>query len=156
MPEQAAEPAREQWMLKRNCAMSPAQLAACFSVLGLVSVLIAGVWAMQGAWPIIVFALVEWLALAVAFVAYGRHAGDYERIVLSSDRILIERASAHRLQRSELNPGWLRVEYQEGQRGPVRLVQGDKALTVGRFLVQEQRRRLAKELRLSLAAINRA
>jgi uncharacterized membrane protein len=145
--------ASQQWLLRSNCSLSPGQLAACFFALGLVSLVIAGVFALQGAWPVIVFSCVEVLALAIAFFVYGRHAGDYERIEMDASRVVVESVSANRLERRELLPQRLRVEYED--RKLIQLVQGGQSLSIGRFVASDQRKQLADELRLSLAAVNR-
>ena len=74
------EPEHQQWVLKRNCALRPRQLAACFGVLAAVSLAIASIFAWHGAWLVVPFACLEMGALAVAFVVYARHAADYDRI----------------------------------------------------------------------------
>lgn len=95
-----AEPGVARWLLKRNCALSPRQLACCFGALAAVTTSIALAFAMQGAWLTLPFALVESAALAVAYVVYARHAGDYERIVVEPGRLVVERASGGR------RPAW--------------------------------------------------
>ncbi len=145
-----AEPGRHQWVLKRNCALSPRQLATCFAALATASLVIAIAFATHGAWPVIPYACVEVAALAAAFVFYGRHAADFERIVLERDRLVVERAHGPQLQRTELSAAWLRVEYDGTRRDLIRLVAGREALSVGRFVPDECRARLAQELRASL------
>ncbi len=140
----------QQWLLKRNCALSPAQLGYWFGTLGALSVLLAAVFAMQGAWLVVPFTALELAALAAAFVMYGRHAGDYERILVMPDRILVERFRGGRLAIEEVGTGWARVEYRGGR--PIRLVSGRTEVAIGSFLPEESRERLARELRASLAA----
>ena len=146
-----AEPGRQQWLLRRNCAMTPRQLAVCFGVLATVSLSIAAAWAIHGAWLVVPFACVEMLALAIAFVAYARHAGDYERIVIAPGRLVIEQASGGTTRRLECEPPWVRVEYGGTRRELVRLVAGSRQETVGRFVPAETREKLARELRASFA-----
>lgn len=145
--------APQQWLLRSNCSLSPAQLAACFFVLGGVSLVIAGVFALLGAWPVIVFSCVEVLALVIAFFVYGRHAGDYERILMDPARVIVESVSANRLERRELMSRRLQVEYED--RKLIQLVQGGQSLSIGRYVACDQRQQLADELRLTLAAVNR-
>ncbi len=147
----ASAPDSRQWLLKRNCALSPRQLGAWFGVLALVSIGIAALFAAQGAWPVVPFAGVEVVALAVAYVVYGRHAADYEKIVLAGDRVLVETASANLLSRREWPRAWLRVEYEGGPRELIRLVHGREALVVGRYVADKERGELATQLRTSLA-----
>ncbi len=144
---------RQQWVLRRNCALTPRQLGACFGGLGLVSIGIATAFAVRGAWPVVPFAFVEVAALVIAFIVYSRHAADYERIVLATDRVLIETVSADSVSRRELHRARLRVEYEEGRADLVRLVCDAETLPVGRFVPWERRGDLARELRSSLAGM---
>lgn len=141
-----------RWELKRNCALTPRQCAACFAAVGGVSIGIAGLFALQGAWPVVPFACVELAALAVAFFAYGRHAGDYERIEWQPrrGRVRVERADGTRLSVHELEAPWVRVEFGDADDGLIRLVSGRGEERVGRFVPRDRRAGLAKELRRSL------
>ena len=99
-----AEPGGQQWLLRRNCALTPTQLAVCFAAVGVVSLLIATAFAVMGAWLVIPFAGIELLALGVAFLVHARHAGDYERIVVRADRQVVDEeagALVDRLRREE-------------------------------------------------------
>ena len=149
------EPHRQQWVLKRNCALTPVQLAAAVGGVGLVSVVVAIVCACFGAWPVIPFAGLEMAALLVAFVVHGRHAGDYERIVVSPEAVIVESVDADRIVRQSLRPEWLRVEYRQedlkGGRQLIRLVSGRQELAVGRFVPADRRALLARQLRASLS-----
>lgn len=146
----SATPGGSQWTSRRNCALTPAQLGAFFGSLGLVSLVIASAWAAMGAWVVVPFACLEIAALALAFVVYGRHAVDFERIVLEPGRLRVESASGPRTRCLECARGWVRVEYGGGRRGLVRLVARDEAIEVGRFLLEQDRAGLAKELRAAL------
>ncbi len=142
---------RQEWLLKRNCALSPSQLGMAFGLLGVVSLVIAGVLAAHGAWLVLPFTLIELSALAIAFVVYGRHAADFERIVVDSGRLLVERCDGQRVERSELRPAWVRVEYDGLGREPIRLVAGNDRIVVGKFVPDDGKRQLANELRATLA-----
>jgi len=144
-------PERQQWLLKRNCAMKPRQLAACFGVLAMVSLAIATVFAMNGAWLVVPFACLEMGALAVAFVVYARHAADYERIVVGPGSLVVEQSHGAVFDRIECQPAWIRVEYQGSHGELIRLVAGGSEVAVGRFVPGESRGDLALELRRSIA-----
>ncbi len=146
-----AEPDRHQWVLKRNCALTPQQLGGWFGTLAVVSLLIAAAWAATGAWIVVPFALIEVGALAVAYFAYGRHAGDYERIVATRERLTVERSSGARLDRLEREPARVRIEYGGSSREPIRLVTGSEVIAIGRFVPDERKAELVRELRGALA-----
>ena len=150
------QPDRHLWVLKRNCAMSPRQLGLCLVCLGLVSLAIASAFALHGAWPVVPFACIEIAALLIAFVVYGRHAADYEKIVVEPQAVTVETASADEVRSVALRPGWLRVEYRGGRRELIRLIEGRNELAVGRFVPDDRRHVLARELKTSLAGLTRA
>lgn len=147
-----AEPDRHQWVFKRNCALRPSELAIWFATVAAVMLAIAVSWAASGAWPVIAFAVVESAMLAVAFLAYARHAGDFERIVATRERLMVESGSGVRLDRVERDGSRIRVEYDAASRGPIRLVAGREEIAVGRFVPDECRDALAQELRGAFGA----
>ena len=141
-----------QWVLKRNCALTPRQLGGWFGSLALVSLLLAAMFAVRGAWLVFPFTLIEIGALGFAFVWWSRHAGDYERIVIRADSFYVETSSGERLRRVEHRPAWARVEYDGARREPIRIVAGDVSIDVGSFVPDDRRAALAKELRGVLAS----
>lgn len=150
--EQTGSPGEEtrQWILTRNCALGPQQLAACLGVLVVATLLIAIIFSFGGYWPVLPFAGIEALALMAGFVCHGRHAADRERILACGDRLVVEWTCGARVSRTERIANWVRVEY-GGRRGDlVRLVAGGTAIEVGRYVPGERRGALARELRTAL------
>lgn len=144
---------RQEWLLKRNCSLSPRQLAIVFGSLATVSIGIATAFAIGGAWVVLPFACIEVLALGAAFVVYARHAADYERIVLCRDSLLVESRTGERLLREQCAPAWTRVEYAGTRRELVGLVAAGRRIDVGRFVPESERRDLASQLRVQLQGI---
>ena len=150
------------WTLKRNCSMSPCRFAVLFGCLAFVSMGVASIFAYSGAWLILVFAFVEVAALAVAFVVYARHAGDYERIVVSPEALIIEFNSGSQVVRQQAHPAFARVEYPSpgagmgGADSLIGLALAGKAVEVGRFVPRLKREGLAQEIRAQLLAASRA
>jgi uncharacterized membrane protein len=144
---------QQEWLLKRNCSLAPRQLAAIFGALATVSLSIAVMFAMQGAWLVVPFACIEVLALGAAFVMYARHAADYERIVLCRDCLLVETCRGDRLRREQCAPAWTRVEYSGTRRELIGLVAAGRRIDVGRFVPESERRDLATQLRSELQGI---
>lgn len=142
----------QEWLLKRNCSLSPSHLALWFGFLAFLSVGISLVFAAMGAWLVVPFAIVEVAALAVAFVIFGRHAADYERIVAGPGKILIETSLGAKLDRVEQQAPWFRVEYSGRPRDLIQVVGPGQTLPVGRFVPSSIRSRLATELRRAFAA----
>jgi len=138
--------------VKRNCSISPQDLLVVLAFISCVSLGIAAVFTYLGAWPVLPFAGVEVLALALAFYLNGRHAADYERIALDQGTLVVEASDAGRLRRQELSVPWLRVE-ERRHGGDLHLVlrSGSAAIEVGRHLDTERRASLAAYLRRSFS-----
>ncbi|MCU0950981.1 MAG: DUF2244 domain-containing protein [Burkholderiaceae bacterium] len=144
-----------RWILKRNCSASPQQLALVFGSIVAVSFVFGAGFAAQGAWMVLPFVAVELLAVAAAFICYGRHAADFERIELVDGELRIERHDGARVERRQMTLAWARVELDEAGRGWMRRVRlyvaarGER-MEIGRHLPDERRRVLAQELKRAL------
>ena len=143
--------AQQEWTLKRNCSISPRQLAMFYASICTVSLLLACVFTFHGAWLVLVFACIELSAVGFAFLYYARHAGDRERILLQDGCLVVELIESERCRRYRFDTQSLRVEA-PAQRGLVQLHGGARRLGVGRFLTQFKRREFALELRSALNA----
>lgn len=147
----AAEGDRHQWLCRRNCALSPAQLGCWFGSLALLSLLIAAFFALQGAWLVIPFTAIEILALGGAFYFWSLRATDYERIVVDPGSLQVEASRGERLSRIEQRPGWVRIEYSGGRRERIRIVTAESAIEVGGLVPDGLRAALAREIRSVVA-----
>lgn len=140
------------WLLKRHCALTPAQLGWFYLSLCLVSVAIATFFWVQGAAMVMTFALMELLAVGAAFLLYSRHAGDVEKIFLQDGHLVIERETAGRTERAEFNREWVRVEPKDGDGSLIEVSGQGRSVRVGRHVRPELRPLLAREIRLALRA----
>lgn len=147
----AVSPQCQEWVSKRNCALAPAQLAVFFGALATLSLGVAAFWAANGAWVVIPFACIEVTALGVAFLMYGRHAADFDRVVLEPERIRVEAASGSTVRRFECARRSVRIVYDGQRRTLIKLVGRGCEIEVGRFVLDADRADLAKELRATLA-----
>lgn len=140
------------WTLRRNCSVTPAQLAATFFALGALSMAVAVFFWFQGAVLVLPFAVLELAALATAFVVYARHAADTERVSLQGHHLVVEVETAGHVRRSEFTKEWVRIE--PPSRGDLVEVRGGgTSVQVGRFLQPELRPLLAREIRQALSAV---
>jgi uncharacterized membrane protein len=144
---------QQTWLFKRNCALTPKQLAICFCALGGLSLSIATGFVAHGAWVVLVFAFIEVAALAAAFFVYARHAADYDRVIFSPSSVSVERAFAGRVDKTQLEPSWLRVEYSGEKRSHVELVSGRQRVPIGRFVPESRLFELSRALKLSAASV---
>ncbi|WJF91460.1 DUF2244 domain-containing protein [Paraburkholderia bonniea] len=145
-----SEPVLKDWLMKRNCSVSPRQFVCFYVSLALFSLVIASLLVLCGAWLVLPFTGVELLAVGVAFVAYARHAVDYERIRLFENRLVIEQVSAEQRTQFEFNPRWVRVEPGASPYAPVRLVSRGESIVIGQHLALYRRAQFAHELRMWL------
>jgi uncharacterized membrane protein len=144
-----------RWTLKRNCSASPRQLALVFGSIVAVSFVFGAAFALLGQWLILPFVGLELLAVATAFVCYGRHAADFEQIELQGGEVRVERHEGACVERAHLALPWARVEMDEAghgwmQRVRLYLVAPGARVEVGRHLPDQRRRALARELRQAL------
>ena len=60
------------WLIKRNCSASPRQLAGVLVSVVVISFAFGVAFATQGLWMVLPFVGLEVLAVAAAFIFYGR------------------------------------------------------------------------------------
>jgi uncharacterized membrane protein len=150
---QSAEGPVKDWLLRRNCSVTPRQFVAFYLAISVVTLGLAVTVALTGAWVVLVFSVFEVLVVGVAFVVYARHAVDYERIRVQPHRLSIETCSAQQVTQHELNPRWVRVETGQQLGGwgrkpePITLHVSGKTIEIGQHLALERRAQFAAELR---------
>ncbi|MCY7316617.1 MAG: DUF2244 domain-containing protein [Rubrivivax sp.] len=139
-----------QWLFKRNCSITPRQLAGVFASLCAVSSVIGAFFYWHGAPYVAAFAGIELLAVGAALLIYARHAGDCETLTLMGRLLLIEQCHGSRVEHTQLSADWLTVEPAAGQGSLVELRGRGRTVQVGRHLRPEWRGLLAQELRQAL------
>jgi uncharacterized membrane protein len=139
-----------QWLLRRNCSMTPTQLVAFYLSLSAWSLAIAGAFWWRGATLVLPFAGIEILAVGAALLVYARHASDRERVILTPGRLSVECTVGRRTRLVDFAPAWVRVEPSHGDRSLIELSGEGKRIAIGRFVRPELRRALADELRAAL------
>lgn len=139
------------WVLKRNCALTPRQLLGAFFLVGASTTAVSLAWAWSGAWVVIPFMLLEWVALTLAFLVYSRHATDHETVTLESDLVRVEVVRGSQHDWHELPREWLRCQIDETKKGLVRLVSQKREVAVGQFVSQIGRERFLKEFKAALS-----
>jgi uncharacterized membrane protein len=143
--------ARREWVLSRNCSISPRQLALAYAALCMLSLIVATIFTVRGAWYILAFAILELLAVGLAFFLYARHAVDREHIELIEDCLLVELIQVERVRQFRLDPRRTRVEPPVSRDGLIGLEDNGMRVEVGRFVTERKRREFARELNRALA-----
>lgn len=138
-----------EWVLKRNCSLSPSQLLAVYASLCAISLGIATYFWARGATLVMPFAWAELVLLGAALWFYARHAADRERIALQPGKLTVEWQNGSRVERAEFAPERVRVEPRDDDRSLIELSGQGQVIAVGRYVRPELRRALAEEFRVA-------
>lgn len=141
------------WVLKRNCSVTPAQLGWIYASLCVVSLGIAGMFWLHGARYILGFAWLELLAVGVAFLVYARYATDGERISLRPDQLVVEQVQAGQVERMEFDRAWVQVRPHAADGALIEVSGHGRKVMVGRHVRVDLRADLAREIRRALHGV---
>lgn len=130
-----------------NDSMGRAARWRVFFVLAALSLGLALAFAAAGAWPVLPYAVLEVGVLAAAFAWCDRHAGDWERLTVAGDRVIVERSAGRRRERRDFDRHRLRVEVEERAGQLIWLREGDAACAFGHALPAPERLAVARDLR---------
>jgi uncharacterized membrane protein len=145
--------ADREWLLKRNCSISPRQLLLAYSGLCAASLAIAIMFTLRGAWYVLGFSVLELSIVGCALLYYARHATDSERIVLRDNSLLVELMQGGRIRSFTLARRDIRLMPLAAQRGLIRLESSGTGVEVGRYLTARKRHELLLELRHELSPV---
>ncbi|NKC15708.1 MAG: DUF2244 domain-containing protein [Gammaproteobacteria bacterium] len=113
-------------------------------------------FAVMGFWPILPFAGIEVAALAAALYITAQRSEIREVVSVYRNHIEIERGRKTPEQHWEIQRAWAQVKLQRNgsPHYPSRLVirSHGREIELGRFLVEEERCRLARQLRAAITA----
>lgn len=141
---------KQEWLLKKNCSMSPRQVGAAYGALCAFLIVIALAFAVHGAWFVFAFVLLEIGALVAALLYYARHAGDREVVAFSDGGLIVERIEAGKIERIHLEACWTRIAMPDRKRSLIALEARGVKVEIGGFVGEEMRRQVALELRREL------
>ncbi len=139
-----------QWFLRRNCSVTPRQLAWIYLSLCAVSLGLGVMFWLLGATLVLPIAWLELMLVGAAFLVYARHATDGETIRLDDGQLVIEQESAGRLSRCEFRREWVRVEPGAADNSLIELSAHGRKVHIGRYVRSELRSVLASEIRMAL------
>jgi uncharacterized membrane protein len=142
----------QDWVMRRNCSITPRQLAWAFSALCLMSFLVAVFFLLRGIWYILGFTIIEIAAVGTAFIIFGRHVNDRETVRLNDGGLFVELVRIDQVRQYRLDPCTTRVEPPAGRNELVVLNAKGTRVEIGRFLTEWKRRELARELKSALAS----
>jgi hypothetical protein len=138
-----------EFYLKRNCSISPSQLAAVFIFLGTISVFIGIVFYSFGATLILPFSCLEVLALMTAFFYNAIHANDYELLKVDQQNIYFESKFGLQYRKESFLKSLTRI-LPIRHSNLINQSQGQKHIYFGKNIHSRLRSNLENEIRQSL------
>ncbi len=140
-------------VLTPNCSASWQQNRHFVYLLGGVTLLVAGLWALAGAWLVLPFAGIEVAVLVYVMLCVSRFTSQKQVIIVEKQQVVLEQGVDAPNQRWVLSRPEVHVAVVEA-RNPVdslllNLVQGEQRIAVGEFLNQQDRIQTRKALQRS-------
>ena len=139
--------------LEPNRPLSPRGQMLLLGFVTAIGLVTGAMFALHGAWPVTPFFGADVALLALALHISKRASKRRERLMLTSERLLIERISPDgAARREEIKPYWLRVDHEDPELlgCELALVSRGRRWIVGSFLGAEERASLADALRRAL------
>lgn len=148
-PPQDRGPAFIDAVLTPHRSLSGKAFLIVLCVFSAMNVTVAAYWALQGAWPVLGFLIIDVSLFYLAFRLNYRAARAFERVRVEVDVVSLTRQPAHGAARHwVVSPTWARVE---ARADAVRIAAGDRAMLVGAFLSPPERDDLVVALRDALS-----
>jgi uncharacterized membrane protein len=145
--ENRSEPSVFDATLRPHRSLEPRGFVLLMAVVAIMSFLSGLAFAVQGAWPVMGFFGLDFVAVYIAFRINYRAADSSERVVLSETQLVVERRRRGRLTgRWSFQPYWLRIEVAEGPGAGVVLQSHGRSVAVGSFLSLDERVGFAQAL----------
>jgi uncharacterized membrane protein len=131
-----------------NRSLGPAGRRWALAAIAATTLGVAAFAASIGAWPVMPFAGLEVVLLAVAFHVVQLHDADYERLEVGEHEVVIEGRRARERFRYVANRAWARLVVGiAGGRCTLQLAYAGRSVPLGRMMTDAERRRLARDLR---------
>ncbi len=138
---------------RRNHSLSSTGRQLILASIFVVFLAICLAFATIGAWLVLPFAGLELVAVYWAFRCMERRAADFESIVISGDRLVIERREQGRTSRFECNRYWAQVRWnpaRRGRRGFLVIQSHGREVEFGRHLPEDKLRALVAHVRYQI------
>lgn len=142
-----------------HCSLSPRGARVFFVAVCVPTFGIAGAATVLGFWPILPFAGAEMLLLAWALYTNMQRRHEHETIDVSETQVVVE-YSRGETKRFVFPRHWARVKIRRPKsplhRGQLVIESHGRSLEVGQFLSEEERQRLAAELRRLIGGMSQS
>lgn len=146
-------PAKREWVLKRNCSLTPRQTLRAYLLLLALSLTVGTTFALLGAPLVLCYSALEMTAVTAAWLYYSRHALDHERIVLQPGALTIESVCGTRRVCLQLDPERTRVLPPSTPGALVTLEARGRSVHIGAPLPAWRRAGFARELDAALHGV---
>jgi uncharacterized membrane protein len=140
--------------LKSNFSLGARGLLGVILALAAVTLLLAGLVAWQGFWPVLAIAVVQVVLVSWILLRTWENTWAVETIEVGPDRIriVVQRYRARR--ETELETAWAVVESVQPDilwyDPTIRLRSGQRVVELGRFLTADEKRELAQQLKRAI------
>ena len=132
-----------------NCSLTPAGSFCVISVITLFTLALAIGFTLIGAWPVLIFAIIELYVVYYCFNQLLRHAWDYEQLTIDGDNVMVVQHEPGHDTQVELNSYWARVVMECDADGSCRrlaLVSHGREIEFGRHMSGDERMVLGQQL----------
>jgi uncharacterized membrane protein len=140
--------------IRPNRSLSGRQLQLAFAVIALICLGIASAFAALGLWPVLPFAGAEIVVVGVGFYLSARSGRESEIVSVADDLVAVERNRRRLHERLEMQRAWAQIRLLRPRIRwyPSQLVirSHGKAVELGGFLNEQERRQLAGELQRAI------
>ncbi len=143
---------RVEWLLRQNCAMTPAQLGIFYLSLSAISLCIGLFFWVLGATLVLPFSALEIVVLGLCFVCFARRSLDREHISIDANQLTVKCELAGVLHQTVFQREWVNVELPVHAQQLIVLRGQGQVMMVGRFVRPEWRAALAAEIRRAARA----
>ncbi len=141
-------------VIRPNRSLTRRQLQLAFVGIAVVCLSIASVFAVLGMWPVLPFAGAEVIVVGIGFYLSALGGREMEVVSVGGDKVAVEKGRRQVRQRWELQRAWaqIRLLAPKIRWYPSRLVirSHGKAVELGKFLNEQERRRLAGQLQRAI------
>lgn len=139
-----------EWVLKRNCSLTPRQLLIAYGLQCFLSFIIGLVFLLRGLPYVLLFAVIAMSIVGVAFMEYARHATDHEHLAFTDGGLLVECVQAGKIKQVHLDAYWIKVNLSPSACRLIHLEAKGIKVEVGRFVTEAKRREVMQELKREL------
>jgi len=148
------EESLDRILARGNFSLGAGGLVGLLAALGAVTLVLAGVLAWQGFWPVLLIAVVQIALVTRILIKAWERAWVSELIEIGPERIAVTQQRHRRKNRIELETAWAVVEMLQPEVAwyapRLQLRSGSRKLELGAFLTSEEKRQLADCLKSAI------